>query len=184
MSDFSAHMSRSHARRRPLKPLDERFAFTGDGARMELRPALRPVLYEVEDREAGGEFCLKLWRKTGTSADAELRELWRHEMRHVQRVMSHGSALGFVVNIVEFVEDDSDFGVLMERAGRPLNHLMSRANQKHWLRQLSISAHRARFWRNVRRLVVALGAVHAQGLVHGAINEEACFTEGGTRTGF
>ena len=91
MSDFRAHMSRSHARRRPLKPLDERFAFTGDGARMESRPALRPVLYEVEDREAGGEFCLKLWRKTGTSADAELRELWRHEMRHVQRVMSHGN---------------------------------------------------------------------------------------------
>ena len=41
-------------------------------------------------------------------------------MRHVQRVMAHSGAQGVVVDLVEFVEDEHDFGVLMERAGRPL----------------------------------------------------------------
>lgn len=39
-----------------------------------LHCALRGTLYEVRERESGDEFCLKLWRKTGTAADAK-REL-------------------------------------------------------------------------------------------------------------
>lgn len=159
-------------------PLDERFTFIGDGVSTGPRDALRPVLFEVEERAGGGEFCLKLWRKTGTGADAELRKLWRHELRHVQRIMSHNGAHGVIVDVVEFVEDAADFGVLMDRAGHPLAALLARVNRSHWLNALATAANRARLWRNVRRLVEALGIVHAQGLVHGRIGEDVIFTDG------
>ena len=73
---------------RKAPPIEHRFEFDGDGVVTTARAELRATLYEVRERESGDEFCLKLWRKTGTTADTELRELWRHEMRHVQRVES------------------------------------------------------------------------------------------------
>jgi hypothetical protein len=163
---------------RNLRSIEDRFEFDGDGVVAAARAELRATLYEVRERNSGDEFCLKLWRKTGTAADAELRELWRHEMRHVQRVMAHSGAQGVVVDLVEFVEDGNDFGVLMERAGRPLAVLRERVSGAHWLRSLGIPVHRARLWRNVRRLVIALGIVHGQGLVHGRVGEEVVFSAG------
>lgn len=164
---------------RKAPSIEDRFEFEGDGVAATARAELRATLYEVRERESGDEFCLKLWRKTGTAADAELRELWRHEMRHVQRVMAHSGAQGVVVDVVEFVEDEHDFGVLMERAGRPLAVLRARVSGSHWLRSLGIPVHRARLWRNVRRLVIALGIVHGQGLVHGQVGEDVVFSAGG-----
>jgi DNA polymerase III delta prime subunit len=165
------------------KNLEDRFSFDA-GIAPGNRDALQGTLFEVSERETGDEFCLKLWRKTGTTADDELREIWRHEMRHVSRVMSHSGAQGVIVDIVEFVEDDADFGVLMERAGQPLSSLFGRVGPSHWLRLLSAPANRARLWQNVRRLVVALGIVHAQGLVHGRVDEKAVFSFGSKQPDF
>ena len=170
------------ARKTPA--IEDRFEIGDDGVATAPRSELRASIYEVTDRATGDEFCLKLWRKSGTAADAELHELWRHEMRHVQRVMAHSGARGVVVDLVEFVEDDNDFGVLMEKAGRPLSILRNRVNGAHWLRALAIPVHRARLWRNVRRLVLALGIVHDQGLVHGRMGEDVVFSEGGTDPDF
>jgi len=164
--------------------IDDRFEFDGDGVAAAARDELRATLYEVRERESGDEFCLKLWRKTGKAADAELRELWRHEMRHVQRVMAHSGAKGVVVDLVDFVEDEHDFGVLMERAGRPLAVLRERVNASHWLRSLGIPVHRARLWHNVRRLVIGLGIVHGQGLVHGQMGETVVFSAGSMEPDF
>jgi hypothetical protein len=164
---------------RKAPSIENRFEFEGDGVTAAPRAELRATLYEVRERESGDEFCLKLWRKTGTAADAELRELWRHEMRYVQRVMAHSGARDVVVDLVEFVEDEHDFGVVMERAGRPLAVLRARVSGSHWLRSLGIPVHRARLWRNVRRLVIGLGIVHGQGLVHGRVGEDVVFSAGG-----
>jgi len=169
---------------RQRETIEGRFSFDGDGIATGARDALRGTLFEVTDRASGDEYCLKLWRKTGTPADDELREIWRHEMRHVGRVMSHSGAQGVIVDIVEFIEDHADFGVLMERAGRPLSVLLNRVAPSHWLRLLSAPANRARLWQNVRRLVVALGIVHAQGLVHGRIDESVVFSLGGKEPDF
>ena len=129
------------ARKAPA--IEDRFEIGDDGVATAPRSELRATIYEVTERSTGDEFCLKLWRKTGTPVDAELRELWRHEMRYVQRVMAHSGARGVVVDLVEFVEDDNDFGVVMEKVGRPLSILRSRVNGAHWLRALAIPVHRA-----------------------------------------
>lgn len=169
---------------RAQQRIDDRFDFDGEGVPADARDELCGTLYEVIERQTGDQFCLKLWRKTGTAADAELRDIWRYEMRHIERVMTHSGARDVIVDVVEFVEDATDFGVLMEHAGRPLADLLIQLNSLHWLRMLSVPGHRARLWQNVRRIVVGLGIVHGQGLVHGRVDEHAIFSNGSNEPDF
>lgn len=135
-------------------------------------------MFEVEDRLSGAERCLKLWRKTGTPVDEDLRQLWLHEMRQVQRVMSYAGAREVIVDVLEFVEDDENFGVVLERVGQPLSEKRKRVSRAHWVRNLNVPRFRILFWRNIARLVVALGIIHKQSLVHGRINADVVMTEG------
>ncbi len=164
--------------------LEDRFEFIGDAVAAGNRAALRSALFEVNDKVTGAERSLKLWRKTGTSVDDDLRQLWLHEMRQVQRVMSYTGARDVIVDVLEFVEDDDDFGVVLERVGQPLSERRKRVSRQHWLRNLGGPRPRTLFWRNVRRLVNALGIIHAQGLVHGRITADVVMTEGADEPDF
>lgn len=170
--------------KRKLPPLEERFTFLGDAVARGDQAALRSALFEVEDRATGAERSLKLWRKTGTPVDEDLRQLWLHEMRQVQRVMSYAGAREVIVDVLEFIEDAEHFGVVLERVGQPLSSKRLRVSRQHWLRNLGAPRSRALLWRNIRRLATALGIVHAQGLVHGRLNAEAVLTEGAEEPDF
>lgn len=167
---------RNYKRAKPS--LEDRFEFVGDAVAPGDREALRSAMFEVEDRLSGVERCLKLWRKTGTPVDEDLRQLWLHEMRQVQRVMSYAGARDVIVDVLEFVEDDKDFGVVLERVGQPLSEKRKRVSRQHWLRNLNAPRSRILFWRNIARLVVALGIIHKQSLVHGRIGADVVMTEG------
>jgi hypothetical protein len=157
--------------------LEDRFDFVGDAIAPGDRSALKSALFEVEDKLTGASRCLKLWQKTGTPADDDLRRLWLHEMRQVQRVMAYAGARDVIVDILEFVEDASNFGVLLERTTAPLSVRRRRAGRNHWLQNLSGSRARTLLWRNVRRVAAALGIIHAQGLVHGKLTSDAIMTD-------
>lgn len=164
--------------RRKFAPLEKRFLFTSDPVTPMAVKTLRSAMYEVEDRQDGQERILKLWRKTGTSVDDDLRQLWLHEMRQVQRIMAYAGAREVIVDILETVEDADSFGVVLERAGQPLSTKLTRVSRQHWLRNLGASRSRSLFWRNIRRIAIALGIVHAQGLVHGQLTADVVMTEG------
>lgn len=158
--------------------LEDRFEFIGDAVAAGDRAALRSALFDVKDKVSGAERSLKLWRKTGTPVDEDLRQLWLHEMRQVQRVMSYAGARDVIVDVLEFVEDGENFGVVLERVGQPLNERRRRVSRQHWLRNLAGPRPRTLLWRNIKRLVNALGIIHAQGLVHGRITADVVMTEG------
>ena len=164
--------------------LDDRFAFPSDAISPADRAALRSAMFEIEDRASGAERTLKLWPKTGTAIDEDLRRLWLHEMRQVQRVMAYAGAREVIVDVHEFVEDEENFGIVLERAGRPLNEVRLRAPRQHWLRNLAAPRARSLFWRNMKRVVTALGMVHAQGLVHGRLDGGVIMTEGADEPDF
>lgn len=170
--------------KRSKSSLDDRFVFVGDAVAPGDRQALRSAMFEVEDRVTGLERTLKLWRKTGTPVDDDLRQLWLHELRQVQRIMAYSGARDVIVDVLEFVEDDENFGVVLERVGQPLAERRRRAPRQHWLRTLGASRPRALFWRNLKRIVAALGIVHAQGLVHGQLTADAIMTEGADEPDF
>ena len=164
---------------RHVASLDDRFTFVGDAIAPGDQAALKPAFYEVEDRANGGApRSLKLWRKIGSEVDGDLRELWRHEMRQLQRVMSYAGAQDIIVNILEFVEDADYFGVLLDRAGHPLAAKARRVHRHHWLHDLTAIRARTLFWKNLRRVALALGIVHRQGLVHGRLSADVVMTEG------
>jgi AAA domain len=164
-------------RKRPQ--LSERFEFVGDDATASGDPAiLRPSVFPVYDRMAQIDRGLRIWRKTGSPIDADLRELWLHEMRQVRRLMASAGASEVIVDLIEMVEDDQSFGIVVEDSGQSLSLMRSRAGQSHWLRNLRAGRSRALLWSNVRRLARALGLVHGQGLVHGTLSADAVMTHG------
>jgi hypothetical protein len=172
-------------KRKQKKPsLEDRFEFIGDAVAPGDRAALRSALFEVVDLHSGADRSLKLWRKTGTPADDDLRQLWLHEMRQVQRVMSYAGARETIVDVLEFVEDDANFGMLLERVGEPLREKRKRASRQHWLRNLGASRARTLFWQNIKRVVTALGIIHAQGLIHGSISSDSIMTDGADEADF
>ncbi|TIP93930.1 MAG: DNA helicase, partial [Mesorhizobium sp.] len=164
------------SRKRP--PLEERFEFLGDAIAPGDHAALRSAIFEVEDRASGAVYNLKLWRKTGSAVDDDLRQLWLHEMRQIQRVMSYGGARELIVDVIEFVEDEENFGVLLPQLGQPLAARLRRLPRQHWLKNLGAIRSRMLFWQNINRVVKALGIVHSQGLVHGNLSADVVITEG------
>jgi hypothetical protein len=139
---------------------------------------LRSRLVDVHDVASGVERTLRLWSKTKTHADLDLRALWRHEIRHVQRVMAYADARDVLVEAVEFVEDDSYFGVVLVRAGERLATVLETSSPRFWMHRLAEPQARTLLWKNVRRLAVAIGILHAQGLIHGNVGPDVVMTEG------
>jgi len=171
----AAHKS---VKRKGHAPLEERFEFQGDGSGISEGTTLRSALFSVVERCTGAERGLRVWRKTGTSADRDLRQLWEHERRQVQRLMSTEGAADLIVNVLEFVEDDDEFGVVLEEAGLPLKRLREKADRYHWIAQLEVVANRIVLWRNIARVAQAVGLLHSHGMVHGAILPDVIMTRG------
>ncbi len=138
----------------------------------------RSVLVDVAEVQNGAERTLRLWRKSKSEADRDIHALWRHEVRHVQRVMSYADAREVFVEAIEFTEDDSYFAIVLARSGKPIAELRESAAPGYWLRRLTEPGSRKLFWMNIQRLVTAIGILHAQGLVHGNIGPDVVMTHG------
>lgn len=167
-----------------LKPLGERFDFLEDSIAAGDLSALKPALYAVYDKLNGNDCCLKVWKKTGTAADEDITALWRHEMRQVSRIRGYAGAREVIVDVLEYLEDDEEFAVVLEMSGSPLSAKRKQVSRQHWLKNPTTTRFRTLFWRNFERLVVALGIIHAQGLVHGRISADAVWTEGAEEPDF
>src|SRR5579862_3153652 len=143
--------------------LRDRFRFIDDLPVAEEHAVLEPLLVAVEDRTTGQECALKLWRKTGTPVDEDLRQLWSHEFRQVERLMGYAGAHDVIVDVLGLVEDNTFFGVILDGSGVPLSELRRRVPRGHWFKTLGTTRSRVLMWRNFRRLVTGLGLVHGQG---------------------
>ena len=157
--------------------LRDRFRFIDDMPDAE-GSVLESVLVAAEERASGRECCLKLWRKTGAALDEDLRLLWFHEFRQVDRLMAHVGAHEVIVDVLELIEDPQFFAVVMDRLGLPLSDLRKRVPRIHWLNNLGTAHARVLMWKNIRRLALALGLVHGQGLVHGRLYGSSVISEG------
>ncbi len=172
-------MAKKQTAQKKRSPLRERFDYIDEDVKAPGDPSvLRAPVVAVYDRVAQIDRGLRVWRKTGAPIDADLRELWLHEMRQVRRLMASAGAPEVIVDLVELVEDDEEFGIIVEDSGQSLALMRSRAGQNHWLRNLRAGRSRALLWGNVRRLARALGLVHGQGLIHGTLSANAVMTHG------
>jgi hypothetical protein len=164
--------------------LDEAFELPEDYLQGPVTSALRPGLIEATDRATSQDLVLKVWLKTGTNADAEIRELWRHERLQVERVMNYPGADDVMVGVVGMVETSDAFCVLHEPGTVTLHAKLRRARSKDWIRSLRAPFNRVVLWSNLARVAKALGILHGHGLVHGRIDSFAIFTGGGQAPDF
>lgn len=154
-----------------------RFGLPSGNQEVDSAP-LRSQLLDVVDARTRKDRSIRLWTKTHTDADRDLLALWRHESRHVLRVMSHADAREVLVEALEFVEDDEFFGVVFARTGLSLARLMEGSPKNFWLHRLDDPKARTLFWQNARRLAHALAILHTQGLIHGNICPDVVMSEG------
>lgn len=164
-----------------MRSLSDRFEFDEDALASGDKDALQGTLWRVFDEENGSaERRLRTWRKTGTAIDEELRYLWRHEMRQVRRLMRYRDASDVIVDVLEELEDDEEFALLLADRGDPLTWTLRRGRP----REVPSGRKRILVWQNLARVARALGILHDQAIVHGRLTLDCIFTEGGREPDF
>lgn len=126
----------------------------------------RPALQFATD-EAGDTVLIKIWPRRASKQDAELRELWAHELRQLHRLAGYPGATELIATVLRSGFDARGYYLILDPgARRPLQTILDRAPTTHWIKQPRIDRHRARLWRNLRRVANALELLHTQGLLH------------------
>lgn len=162
-----------HRSRKPsLRDLGDRFKFSNDSLRAA-GGALASRLNPATDLETGEQYLIRLFTKTGTSIDRDVRQLVDGGMRRIRRVFSSRRAKEVLVEVIEVVEDEYELGIVMLDPGSPLLGLPRTTNARR--QSCMTNSGRRDFWRNISRVVEGLSYCHDAGIVHGSVDEFAIF---------
>lgn len=160
------------SRKPPPRTLGGRFRFDEDSVPAG-EGALVSRFRSATDIETGEKYLVRLFLKTGTAIDEDLRRLIDGGLRRIRRVLSARRAREVLVEVIEVVEDERELGIVMVDPGAPLLRSTRRAQARREL--YMTTGGRREFWRNVSRVAEALTYCHDAGVVHGAIDELAIF---------
>jgi DNA polymerase alpha-associated DNA helicase A len=167
---------------RPPKPgkstLDARFRFADAAFPGGMNSQLR-FATGIAD---GEEYLLRLFKKTGTALDQDLKRLVTRGLRRVRRVLTSRRARQLLVEVLETVEDQDDLGILMINPGSPICGSSHRVRDRE--SRLLTTAGRKVFWRNMVRIAEGLALCHDAGIVHGAVSEHAIFSHSDEKEDF
>jgi DNA polymerase alpha-associated DNA helicase A len=130
----------------------------------------------------GEEYLLRLFRKTGTALDEDLKRLVTRGLRRVRRVLTSRRARQLLVEVLETVEDQDDLGILMVDPGSPICGSSHRVRDRE--NRLLTTTGRKVFWRNIVRIAEGLALCHDAGIVHGAVSEHAIFSHSDEKEDF
>ena len=122
----------------------------------------------------GEHYLLRLFKKTGTALDDDLKRLITRGLRRVRRVLSSRRARQLLVEVIEIVEDQDELGILMLDPGDPICGSSRRVQTRH--ERLLTTTGRKVFWRNFSGVAEGLALCHDAGIVHGAISEHVIFS--------
>lgn len=154
-------------------PLDSRFTFSEDShGRLtgEWDSHLRAAIGVVD----GERYLLRLFKKTGTTLDDDLRAIVARGLRRIRRVFSSRRARDVLVEVLEIAEDQHELAIVMVDPGSPISRALQRRRTSEG-RSLT-SASRGVFWRNMVRVAEALALCHDAGIVHGGVSMHSIFS--------
>jgi hypothetical protein len=130
----------------------------------------------------GEPYLLRLFRKTGSPLDEDLKRLITHGLRRVRRVLSSRRARQLLVEVLDIVEDQNEIGILMVDPGSPICGSLHRVRAREG--RLLTTTGRKVFWRNIQRVAEGLALCHDAGIVHGAVREHAIFSHSDDKEDF
>ena len=153
-------------------PLESRFKFSEDSFRgrsdrwnSHLRPATG-----IED---GEQYLLRLFAKTGTPLDDDLKGIISRAQRRIRRVLTSKLAREVLVEVIEVAEDADEIAIVMLDPGSPVSGSSHRTKARK--SRFLTSAGRGVFWRNIRRVAEGLRLIHDAGVVHGSVSQQTIF---------
>ncbi|MFC2255006.1 AAA domain-containing protein [Labrys portucalensis] len=142
--------------------------FTEEGSYL-IRPdrkSGRPGIFRARDSD-GREVLAKFWPSDDPNSDVDLLEIWRSEIRQLQRLAALPKGEELLISMASSGRDADGFYLILDPGrGSPLETFFATKNRHPVLNQPRSPRNRVRNWLNARRLVSALELLHSQGTVH------------------
>jgi hypothetical protein len=144
----------------------------------------RPGLLPARD-PLGREVLIKFWpRIKGTDQD-DLEQIWRSEIRQLQRLAAVPRAEELFVPMLASGEDVEGFYLVLDPGqSSPLEIFRRTKNPPATLAQPRLPRNRRRLWANVLRAAEGLELLHSQGVIHRNIDPWAIVTSFGDEPDF
>ncbi|HEY4201528.1 MAG TPA: AAA domain-containing protein [Devosiaceae bacterium] len=164
-----------------ISSLEARFAFAEDSfARIEGQ--WDSHLRLATGCDDGEQYLVRLFKKTGTALDDDLKAIIARGLRRIRRVLSSRRAREVLVEVLEIAEDAEEIAIVMAYPGSPVSGSAQRrrAQQGRFL----TSGSRGVFWRNIERVAEALALCHDAGIVHGAVSKHTIFSRSDDRVDY
>jgi hypothetical protein len=154
-------------------PLDDRFNFLESGLIAGVG-AWDAKLHFATGKEDGERYLLRIFKKTKTGLDQDLRRLVARGLRRIRRIVSSRRARDILVDVVEVVEDREELAIVMRDPGTPLRSGSKRADDRQ--KRLLVPSERKIFWGNIIRVAEGLTLCHDAGVIHGSVGVMSIFS--------
>jgi DNA polymerase alpha-associated DNA helicase A len=162
-------------KRRRFEPIEAKYRIAEDayatipgGWTSDLRPAVGTA--------DGERYQLRIFKKSHSALDNDLKGIISRGLRRVRRVLSSKRARAILVEVLEVVEDDDEVAIVMLDPGSPISGNSQRTRHR---RELFLTGSGRRiFWSNIKRVAEGLALCHSAGIVHGSVGEHAIFAVG------
>jgi serine/threonine protein kinase len=113
------------------------------------------------------EVLIKFWPRAKDVDDSDLEDIWRSEIRQLQRLAAVPRADDLFVHMLTSGKDKDGFFVVLDPGqGSPLESFQQAAKKPGLLAQARQPRVRRILWENARRLAEALELLHSQGAIH------------------
>jgi len=123
----------------------------------------------------GREVLVKLWERAGDDPDTE--DIWRSEIRQLQRLAAIPRADELFVPMFAHGEDRTGFFIVIDPGqGSPLEIFRRAKNQPNAVTQPRLPRNRRLIWANGLRIAQALDLLHSQGIIHRNVDPWAIIT--------
>lgn len=133
----------------------------------------------------GEAVLVKIWPRSARQNDADLEAIWRNEIRQLHRMAGHPVAHDVIAKLADAGIDADGFYLVIEPGSRrPIAPSLDRQRGSAWLTAPRLAANRVRIWRNLRRIVVALEALHGEGMLHRDLDAWSVLSAGGEELDF
>ncbi len=145
----------------------------------------RPFVGGATYRPSDTPVVIKQWQRRSAVDDDVLREIWRDEIRQLNRLKGLPKASSYLATLRDSFEDDQAFSLVLDCGDRvPLAYRVQHAANRSWHASPRTLQSRQRLWQEVRRLADAIGILHGQGLLHRNIDPWAVMTAAGDEPDF
>lgn len=140
------------------------------------RAAGRAGIRSARDRDSR-DVLIKVWPRTKGIDDSDLEDVWRSEIRQLQRLAAVPRADDLFVHMTASGKDTEGFYLTLDPGqGSPLETFLQSRRKPEVLAQARQPRYRRLLWANARRLAEALELLHSQGAIHRNLDPWAVIT--------